>query len=119
MPTLHAYFGLALVAVFLVLGVWGLISWFRNRHPGEWFWRTLAVGQVGLGIQLIVGLILFVLGRRRSLLHYAYGIFPILVLVIAHRYSKRLEGLEWAVFAFAGFVNFGLLLRAYMTGMGR
>jgi hypothetical protein len=63
-------------------------------------------------------LVLLAMGGSQSLLHYAYGIFPALVLIVAHRFSKRFPGIEWAVFALAGLVIFGLLLRGYMTGIG-
>ncbi|MGH9194692.1 MAG: hypothetical protein ACRD1T_03010, partial [Acidimicrobiia bacterium] len=62
--------------------------------------------------------VLFALGGRRPWLHYAYGGFPIVVIVAAHRLSRRIEGLEWVAFAVAGAVNFGLLLRGFMTGTG-
>lgn len=114
----HKWIGLLLVALFLLVGVSGLIFWFRNRHPGEWFWKLVAAGQAGLALQAISGIILFVAGGRRSWLHYAYGGFPIVVLVAAHRYSRRLEGIAWVAFALAGLVNFGLLLRGFMTGIG-
>ena len=55
-------------------------------------------------------------GARRPWLHYSYGIFPVLVLAVAHRISKKYQGIEWAVFAVAAFVIVGLLVRAYMTG---
>ncbi|HEX2239588.1 MAG TPA: hypothetical protein VHJ82_00375, partial [Actinomycetota bacterium] len=52
-------------------------------------------------------------------LHYAYGgLFPVVVLVLAHRWARRLEGLAWVAFGAAGFINFGLTFRALQTGLG-
>lgn len=117
MVLLHKAFGLALAAVFLAIFFWGLVSWIRNRDPGVWFWRLLAVGQAGLAVPALTGIVLFALGGRRGWLHYAYGAFPILVLVFAHRNAGRwFKGIEWAMFALAGLVNFGLMLRAFTTG---
>ena len=116
MPAFHKALGRGLVAVFLVLFLWGTLFWILNRDPGRLFWGLLAVGQVALGVQALAGGTLLLTGHRRPWLHYSYGIFPVLVLVVAHRVSKRFQGIEWAVFAVAALVIFGLLLRAYMTG---
>ena len=113
---LHRVLGIALIAIFGSFGVWGLVAWFRNRDPGRVFWWIVTAAQVGLGLQALLGVVLFVSGGRRTWLHYAYGIFPALLLIVAHRSGKRLSGLEWVAFALVGLVSVGLLLRAYMTG---
>jgi hypothetical protein len=52
-------------------------------------------------------------------LHYAYGgLFPAALLVFAHRFATRHREVAWLVFGFVAFVNFGLTLRALMTGLG-
>jgi hypothetical protein len=119
MPTLHKYVGESTAAVFLILFVWGTVFWIRNLNPGKDFWGLLGLGQVLLGVQILFGLILLAMGRSKELLHYSYGLFPVLVLYAAHRISKKFEGVEWAVFAVASAIVFGLLLRAYQTGMAR
>jgi hypothetical protein len=68
-------------------------------------------------VQILFGVILLAMGKHRIWLHYSYGLFSVLVLYAAHRISKKFEGVEWAVFAVASAVVFGLLLRAYMTGI--
>jgi hypothetical protein len=117
MPTLHKYVGESTAAVFLILFVWGTIQWIRNKNPGRYFWGLLGLGQVLLGVQILFGVTLLAMGKSKELLHYSYGLFPVLVLYAAHRISKKFEGVEWAVFAVASAVIFGLLLRAYMTGI--
>jgi heme A synthase len=123
MPQVHRFFGLALAGLFLILGLWGILMWIRNKDPGEAFWRLLAVCQAGLGVQALIGITLFLMGRRppghTPALHYAYGAFPVLVLVWTHRNSGRFfPRFEWALFSLAGIVNFGLLFRGFMTGIG-
>lgn len=116
MLTFHRSWGLSVAVVFLLVFLWGGIGWLVNRDPGKWFWRLLVLGQVGLGVQAAGGILVFARGGRTDVLHYAYGAFPFLVLFAAHRYSRRLDGLEWAAFAVSGLVIFGLLLRGFMTG---
>src|ERR1700716_3370673 len=117
MPTFHKYLGESIAAIFLILFVWGTIRWIVNKDPGRYFWGLLGLGQVLLGVQILFGVILLATGRAKvgpkAWLHYAYGLFPVLVLYAAHRISKKYEGVEWAVFAVASAVIFGLLLRAY------
>lgn len=114
----HRGVGLTLATIFLLIALFGLVAWIRNRDPGPWFWRLLALGQGGLGLQILVGAALFFARGGKPPLHYVYGGFPVLVLFVAHRWSKRLAGLEWAAFAVASFFIFGLQLRGLMTGMG-
>src|SRR5918996_1175077 len=117
--TVHHWFGLGVAYVFLLIALAGVVLWVRNRDPGEWFWRLLAFAQVGVGVQIVLGLLIFAGGGRASTwLHYAYGVFPALTLYFAHKHSKKAKGLEWAVFALVGLVNFGLMFRGYMTGTG-
>jgi hypothetical protein len=117
MPTLHKYVGESTAAVFLILFVWGTIFWIRNRNPGKYFWGLLGLGQVLLGVQILFGVILLTMGKSRVWLHYSYGLFSVFALYAAHRISKKFEGVEWAVFAVASAIVFGLLVRAYMTGI--
>lgn len=118
MSTFHTYLGLAVAALFLLLFLWATVAWIRNRHPAPAFWNTLTITQVGLAILAVTGIAVFAFGGRQPWLHYAYGGFPILIVIFAHRISGRFEGLEWAVFGIAGLVNFGLLTRGFMTGLG-
>jgi hypothetical protein len=118
MPIFHNALGATLAAVFFVIFVWGTVAWIRNRDPGRWFWGLLGVGQAMIGLQVLAGGILLLMGHRRPWLHYSYGLFAVLVLIVAHRLSRKYTGVAWAVFAVAGLVVTGLLGRAYMTGVG-
>jgi hypothetical protein len=121
MPTVHKVIGFAIVGGFLVMALWGLVAFILKRDPTRWFWRLLAVLQVTLIVQLLAGIIVFATGHRRPLLHYAYGaVFPAIVLIGAHVIARELEDQSdaWRVFAIAGFILFGLTLRALTTGLG-
>jgi heme A synthase len=107
-----------------LLALWTLVAFVRNKPPGDRFWNLLGVLQVILGIQAFVGAILIVSGGRPasngpSWLHYVYGaLFPVAVLVAAHRFARRQEGVSWIVFGLASVVIFGLTFRALQTGLG-
>jgi hypothetical protein len=127
MPTFHKLVGGSTVVVFFVVFCWGTLFWIRNRDPGKYFWGLLGLGQVMLGLQAVLGVILFLTTstpkKNAQLsppqwLHYSYGGFAILILFLAHRIAKRFEGIEWAVFAVAALFVTGLLIRGYMTGVG-
>lgn len=107
-----------------MLALWSLLAFVRNKAPRDAFWTLLAALQVILGVQIAVGAVLFASGYRPasngpSWLHYAYGaLFPVVVLVFAHRYARRYESISWVVFGVAALVIFGLTFRALQTGLG-
>lgn len=124
MDTVHRFIGYGIPAGFALLTLWSVWALVRNKAPGDAFWNLLAVLQVVIGIQVIVGAILLVTGARPpslgpQWLHYAYGgLFPAIVLVVAHRFARRYEGIPWLAFGIAGFIIFGLTFRALQTGLG-
>ena len=126
MTDLHRYIAYAIPAGFALLTLWALYSLVRNRAPGDWFWNLLAVLQVVIGIQIIVGGVLFAAGGRPDTngpqwLHYVYGgLFPGAVLITAHGFarSERFRAIPWVVFGVAALVSFGLTFRALQTGLG-
>jgi hypothetical protein len=126
MPEVHKYVGFAVVAVFTVGWVWGLIALIARREPGQGFWTWLVAAQVIAAVQAALGLILLALGYRPDTwLHYVYGFGPLVVFLIAHQMAREVGGQPggrlsrpWVVFAAAGFICFGLAGRALMTGLG-
>ena len=118
----HAGIGFAIVAGWAAVWVWGIVAAIVRREPNPWFWRLLGLLQGLLGLQLVAGVILLSVGDRAdSFLHYLYGVaFPAIVLVVAHVLGRGMddESDTWKVFAVAGFIVFGLTLRALTTGLG-
>lgn len=101
-----------------------IVGLIRNKAPGNWFWTLVGAVQVVLGLQVLVGGILYLMGNRPvtsgpEWLHYVYGgLFPAALLVLAHRLGKRFEDIPWVVFGIVSFVCFGLTFRALQTGLG-
>ena len=126
MTEFHHYFAYAIIAGWLLLALWSAVPLVRNKPPGSLFWGLLAVMQVALGIQAAAGIILFLLGYRPqsngpSWLHYVYGlIFPVVVLVFAHRYAQRdrFKDIPWLVFGVAALLIGFASIRALQTGLG-
>lgn len=120
MVQVHKLAGFLVVAVFAVGWIWGLAAWVTKRGPGERFWTWVTAAQVLSGLQALVGIVVYALGYRAlTLLHYAYGLFPIAALVAAHLVARRPDFRErpWIPFAWVAFICFGLTLRAVMTGL--
>ena len=134
MSALHRIVGFAVVAIFALGWVWGLVARISRKGPGDPYWVWLAVAQVTAGLQAVLGTVLLILGRRvvapgalGGWLHYVYGYLPLLLFVVAHVVARagnaRAIGLDrpvqpWVPFAWASFICFGLTLRALMTGLG-
>lgn len=128
--------GFGVVGVFALGWVWGLGAWILRRGPGEPYWRWVAVAQVVAGAQAVLGVVLLLAGRRvvtggplSNVLHYVYGVLPLLLFVFAHVVARAgnasIIGLDarrriapWVPFAWVSFISFGLTLRALMTGLG-
>lgn len=121
---IHRYIGYVVPAAFLILTIWSIVSFLRSKEPSDRYWGLLAAIQVVLGVQVIVGSVLFLMGGRpppqaNAWLHYVYGgLFPIGILVVAHVQSRKRPPLTLVLFGLAAFVNFGLTARALMTGLG-
>lgn len=122
----HRLIAYLVPAGFAALALWAVASFLRNSNPSDWFWNLLAALQVTVGIQVLVGGLLYLTGARPQSngpewLHYVYGgLFPAAVLVAAHRWAKseRFRRFPWAVFGFAALICFGLTFRALQTGLG-
>lgn len=121
---LHKYVGFSIPAGFLLLVLWTALTLVRNKPPGNGFWTLLAILQVVIAIQFLVGGVLFVSGARPATegpdwLHYVYGaLFPAFVLTIAHGQAKKHPDIPWVVFGIAAFLCSASTFRAIQTGLG-
>jgi hypothetical protein len=120
MASFHRILGFLIVGGWGVLFLYGIGLFIARRDANRPYWALLAVLQVVLGAQLLVGLVLLVSGGGQPLLHYLYGaVFPALVIGVCHLFTRGLEKPPYHLFFTIGaFFVFGLTARALMTGLG-
>ena len=83
MDTVHLVLGVAVIALNLLAGVWGGVSWLQQR-PSVSFWYMLRAAQVAVVLQVLAGGVLVLLGEEATgALHYVYGLAPLLVSLLA------------------------------------
>jgi hypothetical protein len=121
----HRYLGAAIVVLFLVLFVWGLVlrALGREETP-EALWVAQHWTENLLAVQVVLGLVLLVIGRRvvgepLVWLHYLYGsVFPLIAVVGGRIAGLRREQHEYLGLTWGAFFALGLTLRALQTGCG-
>lgn len=122
----HIWIGLALVSVWGVISGWSFALRLLGYDETPTFWRAVSIAQILLVVQLLIGLVLMLLGRRPGdgsmfiyVFHPLYGIvFPLVTLFYAHKWAREGRFEPHAAFAVAGLVIFGLTARAFMVGTG-
>jgi hypothetical protein len=117
---LHRIQGIAIVAGWGLLFLFGLGLFITKRDAGRLYWGLLVVLQLLLGLQLIAGLIQLALGGQPETLHWVYGaVLPGGVLVVCHVLTRGLIRPPYHLFfTWAALLVFGLTGRALMTGFG-
>jgi heme A synthase len=101
----------------VVIGVWGLVLFFRRQRPGGNYNSALVIVEIVFIVQGLVGATLFVAGRRpHDPLHWLYGVLLVIVLPIATTYtSGRDDRRQSLVYGVAGLFMAGLAIRALTT----
>lgn len=124
---LHGYVvGILLISVWAALTFWALALWRLNYEETPTFWRVVSIAQILLVVQLVIGAVLFAMGRTPgepgwfdTVFHPLYGfVFPVVVLLVAHAQARSGARSAHGVFALAAFVIFALNVRAFMVGAG-
>jgi hypothetical protein len=124
MTTVHVIIAFTISAGFALLVLLSIYAYVRNKEAPSWYWTLLGILQGVLGLQLLVGVTLYLMGHRPdsngpSWLHYVYGAgFPLFVLVIAHSQARKRPGIEMLIFGIAAFLCTFSTLRALQTGFG-
>ncbi|HKV87817.1 MAG TPA: hypothetical protein VJT78_07460 [Candidatus Dormibacteraeota bacterium] len=114
----HAYGARVLLALGVVLGVWGTYQYFRRSAVSPGFRSSYLLMAALAPVQGLLGLITLALGDRPTeLLHIVYGVFAVLFLPGAYLYarggSKRREAV---ILAGAAWIVSIAFLRGIFTG---
>ena len=102
----------------VIIGIWGLVMYFRKLPSSGGFRSTLVLTEMLFILQGLVGVGMFLGGRRpHDPLHWLYGVLLVLLLPIAATYtSGRGPRREVLVYGIAGLFMAGLTIRALTTG---
>lgn len=99
---------------YLLIAVWGLIRAIRGMSVDGSYFGAIAVIQIVLVLQAILGGILYLSGGRpdRQLIHYLYGAFGIVFLpgLFAYLQGDDSNRAQW-IYALAALFMFGVILR--------
>jgi hypothetical protein len=80
---LHLVVGVAVLALNVVAGCWGLGAAVAGATPVS-FWYVLRAAQISVVVQVLLGAILLIAGYEpREDIHYMYGTAPLLVNLLA------------------------------------
>ena len=111
---LHIIFSRAIWMFYLVLGIWGLYRAVRQEVVGGDYLGAMAVIQLFVVIQSLVGLVLWVGGARpgRVFDHLLYAAFAVVFLpgLFAYQRGDDSNNAQW-LFALACLFMFGVALR--------
>jgi hypothetical protein len=81
--SVHLVVGVAVLALNLAAGAWGLIA-LRWRQASVSFWYVLRAAQASVVLQVLLGALLLIAGREPAEdIHYMYGAAPLLVNMFA------------------------------------
>jgi heme A synthase len=102
-----------------IIGVWGLIMYFRKQTPSGGYRSTLVLTEALFIVQGLLGVGLFLGGRHpKDNLHWLYGVLLVIVLPIVASYGSGRDARrsEPLVYGIAGLFMAGLAIRALTTG---
>lgn len=115
---IHCRVALAVVFFALALGVWGGVAFIRGLGVTGSYLGAIAVGEILVMAQGLIGVILVLLGRSPAdWLHVLYGIVIAISWVAVYLYTHgETRRREMAIYSLVSFFVVGLAVRAIMTG---
>jgi hypothetical protein len=82
MKDIHAIAGGACLALNALAAVWGAVAWAR-RDPSVSFWPVLRVAQASVVVEVLLGVVLLIQGRKPpDSLHYVYAVAPLVIALV-------------------------------------
>jgi hypothetical protein len=78
----HLVVGVVAISLSAVVALYGAWCWWRS-HSTVWFWRLVRAMQGVIVLQVALGGVLLLTGKKPPGLHVLYGILPLLVSLMA------------------------------------
>jgi phosphatidylglycerophosphate synthase len=116
---LHARLLITILLFFGALTVWGLVNFFRGQAVSGNYLGALAVGELLMIAEFIIGLAILIGGHRpyRPAIHILYGVVAIITLPATFAYVRGRETrFEQLIYALVCLFLCGIALRALETG---
>ncbi len=89
LTVVHERLGTTMLLFLSVAGVWGLATYFLRRSISGSYWGILAVGEILILAQMVVGIILWIDGARPArTIHVLYGIVAVLTIPGYYAYTR-------------------------------
>lgn len=117
---LHAGLGNATMLFSLIIGVYGLVLYFRRQGVTSSYWGVLVLGQVLYTAQFVVGVILLIQGGEpvRGWVHYLYGVVGPISLPAMYTFTRgRDTQRETLMYGALGLFLLGITYRAWQTAL--
>lgn len=116
---IHAWLGNTAMLYFFIIALWGYYRFFRGQGINSSYWGALAVGEILLLAQGLIGAYLwFAVARPWRPIHILYGFVALIMIPGAFAYTKGRAGRpEILVYGTATLIGVGLLLRGIFTGL--
>ena len=116
---LHARLLITILLFFAALAIWGFINVLRRAGVTGGYRGALAIGELLMLAEFVLGVILFVGGDRpfRPSIHILYGIVAIITLPGTFSYTRGRDGqTEQLIYTLTCLFLCGIALRALSTG---
>ena len=114
---LHRSWAWVVIVANGLVGLWGVGAQWTSRLRGRPYWVSTAVAQAFIGVQVVLGLVVYAQGLRPPSFHIFYGVFLVVgpTLVWVYRSEPGLRRWLYLFYGVAGLFFMGLAIRAMLT----
>jgi hypothetical protein len=116
---LHGRIAVTAILFAGICGVWGIYNYLRNEGVSGNYWGTLAIGELLMVAQGILGIVLMLEAHRpaRPGIHILYGIVAVVTWPAVYIFTQgRATRRESLIYGVIGLFMVGVTVRALMTG---
>lgn len=117
---LHGNLSKGIVFYMAIIGLWGLVLYFRKRGVTSDYWGILAIGEILMIAQAVLGVAMVLTGASPArVIHFLYGLLGIICIPGVFAYTRGEDGRrEVLIYALIGLFLMGVSIRAITTATG-